>query len=1008
MKLEDFYAALLPRDGVFALFNTNTKAHVFFESQEQLVAATAARSHQANWFFCTASLERQSRKADAVYAKRCLYLDIDCGPDKFEKHPEEAYPTRIEGASELVRFAKETGLRPTIVVSSGAGLHVYYALDDDVDAATWSAMAHALRRVARDAGLLVDSHCTTDLVRVLRPVGSLHYNGNRVEAVGQMGPVWGVDELHELLEKLGGAPKAPTTYRVASGRSKLGVNDDALASREAPSFQEILLNCPAAERAYTEQAQVAEPLWRLMLGVTKFTREGESAAHWISRQHPEYDPEATTAKFEAYRADPPTCDTIASLCNACSSCPHRGKIHTPMVLGYPKPEVVLPPQPPAQTEDRLARVPEHAKSERFTLTPKGLFARVKDRESGEWGETQISTRVFWLESVADPGTNTQDNGFVELAFLDPHGEVLCRPIQSEVFSSRADAMRCLLQLNLNPVNSSALVGQLMHDYIYDQFTRVQAAASRPTVRTRFGVVRDARAAGGIAWAFGPHLIREDGTIQHALLGADLRDCDVGISVLPDSVNYRWNSDVWDALILPGARSQAEYYKQTFDQGPLKLGLAAALSSTMMLFVADEELRADGSPPPYGFTYVLYSRASGLGKSTAMKDAARAFGGTDSVRRAGKKDATPSAIINRAAMSTCLPLLLDEVTDNTPEDAGWYVKTISGGVEKDRANTSGRALRTPRTWSETAIMSTNRPVRELIAAIEDQQTTAIQMRVLEIQCDKLRRLNAEQLNTIDSRRATMLTPYQGCLGAVLAYYTAKTGYAAMRAMGQRFSNEYRAQMPDAMETRFFAAGYAAIRMTMHALEEMGVPLFDMQEIRTEFLHCVTDGLAFKRIHDTSSPARAMERMLSALSPHIVISKSEGRAGVAESAVNAPGTLRMPLAGREVQSSRLTYITMEAARRWAAGAGMGITQLIEEWKAAGLLREVEEKGVAVTQTRIDLGQGLVGFAKLPAEVLIVNKDALAVYSGPLPDNVVPLSAKGPVVEAASAAPAAQNVN
>ena len=523
MKLKDFYAALLPPQGTFALFNTNTKQHVFFESQEELVNATESRSHQANWFFCTAALDENSRKQEFVAAKRCLYWDIDCGPEKHEKHPEEAYPTLEEGISELVRVAKETGLVPSLVVSSGAGLHVYFALSEDISRDAWRMMAHGMKDVAKLHGLLVDSHCTTDSVRVLRPIGGLHYNGNRVALYGGLRKVWAVEELEEKLKQLTRKTltppvSVPATNR-ASGRAKLDVNDGVLASREAPSFTEIVLNCPATEWAYQNQGRVQEPLWRLMLGIAKHTQEGEAAAHWISRDHPEYDPDSTAAKFDAYQADPPTCATIADKCRACDSCPHKGKIHTPMVLGYKRQQIpiVTAPPPAAQTPDKLERVPEHAKSERFKITHQGLFARMKDKETGDWVETQISTRVFWLESVADPGVSQQDNGFVELAFLDPHGEVMLRPMQSEVFSSRADLLRALLQLNLNPVNASAVVGQLMHDYIYDQFTRVQAAANRPTVRTRFGVVRDSKASGGIAWAFGPHLIREDGTIAHALV-----------------------------------------------------------------------------------------------------------------------------------------------------------------------------------------------------------------------------------------------------------------------------------------------------------------------------------------------------------------------------------------------------------------------------------------------------------------------------------------------------------
>ena len=67
-----------------------------------------------------------------------LRLDIDAGPEKLAKHGEDAvYTTQKQAVVAAAEFFKATELVPTYLVSSGAGLHIYYCLDEAIDPEAW-------------------------------------------------------------------------------------------------------------------------------------------------------------------------------------------------------------------------------------------------------------------------------------------------------------------------------------------------------------------------------------------------------------------------------------------------------------------------------------------------------------------------------------------------------------------------------------------------------------------------------------------------------------------------------------------------------------------------------------------------------------------------------------------------------------------------------------------------------------------------------------------------------
>jgi len=350
LSLKDFYQLLLPRvepNPVYALFHVPTKRHVWAKSIDDLIKKTEITNRWESWYFATASFVQPGSRTQAnVSAKRCLYLDIDCGPEKHKRDPDNTYPTAKDGLAAVIAARDTIGLSPTLIVSSGAGLHVYYAVDRDLSPAEWNPLAKALGSKAAAAGLRVDASCTTDSARVLRPVGSLHKNGNRVRALLRVGPVHSPEHLREVLS----ASETALQRAPGASRAKLDVNA-MIAPQYEPtpvSGLKIAEKCAALRRVAQAGGDVPEPEWRAMIGVVKFCVEGVDLAHEWSRGHDSYDPDETQAKFDNYAGTGPTvCASFARFNpKACASCEFNGKITTPCQLGKLSVEAVeaLPPE----------------------------------------------------------------------------------------------------------------------------------------------------------------------------------------------------------------------------------------------------------------------------------------------------------------------------------------------------------------------------------------------------------------------------------------------------------------------------------------------------------------------------------------------------------------------------------------------------------------------------------------------------------------------------------------
>ena len=353
--LLDFYKAVLPEYGNYCLFILPERRHVWVDSLDKLATASEKLSPRKGVYFATSSFEAATSRTQAnVLGLRSLRLDIDAGPDKFAKHGEgKVYATQKDALVATVQFSKTVSLAPSFIVSSGQGLHIYYALTETVTPDAWEPVAKALALLCVQHKFLADPSVTEDTARVLRPIGSLHSEGRVVSLMKATGVVYGLAALGAKL----GAVIAPKR------KYDLSVNDEVLTTFQGPpsSAIKIAQHCPALREIVDLEGDVPEPQWRAMLGLVKRTVEERSIAHEWSIGSSDYDQDEVDAKFDAWTTGPTTCTEFAKHTDTCSTCPHKGRIKSPIVLGL-------------MTAPEIEAIPEEIRPEPPTLlepTPQG-------------------------------------------------------------------------------------------------------------------------------------------------------------------------------------------------------------------------------------------------------------------------------------------------------------------------------------------------------------------------------------------------------------------------------------------------------------------------------------------------------------------------------------------------------------------------------------------------------------------------------------------------------------
>ena len=306
----------------------------------------------------------KGRKATNTAAHQCLYVDIDCGPNK-------EYKTKKEGVAALLAFIEKRDLPQPLIVDSGNGVHAYWVLEEALGYNEWSYLAEALKTSCQKEGFAIDPSVTADGARILRVPGTFNFKAiEKPKAVSVK--AWGERVCSDLLKLRLDFQGATSNKKNA--KRELDSVTLALIERGETNFKKILTishqqaeveetvkviiqnkdgsdggyktekrkvlrsaGCAQLARADSEQATLEEPTWYNALSIAIHCNDGENMIHEISHLHPDYSIGNTVEKAERQREfGPALCSTFQSKSDRpelCVNCPLQGKIRSPIVLG---------------------------------------------------------------------------------------------------------------------------------------------------------------------------------------------------------------------------------------------------------------------------------------------------------------------------------------------------------------------------------------------------------------------------------------------------------------------------------------------------------------------------------------------------------------------------------------------------------------------------------------------------------------------------------------------------
>ena len=295
------------------------------------------------------------RNQPNAVALKSLFLDLAAkGEDK------NSYANLSDAVTALAGFIKVIGFpRPSFMVSSGFGLHVYWTMSRALAPDEWKLLAYALVNAAKQHGLKFDSQCTINSARVMRIPNTVNLKRvneeeNDPRPVVIAGTPAGFDYSIECLAK----PLEPYKFAIPAAQPAASFLEDpalfpprpkvaddlgaGIDTRQPVNLDDVARGCAFIRDALVSGgAAYTNPLWNLTTLISTFTESGRADAHRMGNKHPGYTQASTDGLFDRKEREKaekglgwPSCQTIsASGCTACQACPHFKKGKSPLHWG---------------------------------------------------------------------------------------------------------------------------------------------------------------------------------------------------------------------------------------------------------------------------------------------------------------------------------------------------------------------------------------------------------------------------------------------------------------------------------------------------------------------------------------------------------------------------------------------------------------------------------------------------------------------------------------------------
>lgn len=940
----EFLSMVLPPTGTYCVvgLKDGKPKQTFVASVEELDNYADALVHKGyDAYFALASFADDSgRTITNAVQLNSFFLDLDCGAGK-------PYADQAEGLKALKEFVKTTGLpKPTVVVNSGRGVHVYWVLEQPVEKTEWRSLAEGFKTLCATNKLHADPAVTADVARILRIPETLNFKDRenpQVVEVLMVGARVGIDVLRPKFSVGGFDIPGKKPFQ-----GQLDPTTMALMGNYQSKFKTILLKsvegngCAQIDFIYSNQETVEEPLWRAGLSVAQHCADAAKAIHIISNKHPDYDA-ATTTKKAAQTKGPYTCAAFRqlspTLCAACTL-----TLSSPIQLGreviHPEedaPDPVVEDVEPVTKETRTYTIPKYPfpffRGNVGGIYLQGMPKKNKDGTTEDVDDLLVFPHDFYVvKRLHDP----EDGECVMMRLHLPKDGVreFIMPLRDVI--SKDKFMGTIAEQGV------AVIGKrqeaMMH-YATRWVEELQASGKAEIARKQFGWLSD-----DSAFILGDKEIRHD-RIEYS---------PPSVTTLPivPAFTTRGDFHVWKDVI--NHYRNAEMQARAF-------GLFLGWGGALMKFVGGGMLN--------GFLYNLVSKEGGTGKSTVLQAINSIYGNPDALMMSYKD--THNFRLQRFGVMQNLTVTIDELTNMKPDLMSDMVYDITSGKGKGRMSSKANVERVNNTsWQLPAVSSSNKIIRDALLSIKAFPDAEL-LRILEANLSIDTSMDAvkakQHFGRLASNYGHAMIPYlqyvQGHLPDAITLLN-KVNEKIDRAAGIT-SNE-----------RFWSAG-AAIGITAGIItKNLGLHDIDPKPVMDYAIDLIKDS----RRKNKESMFDSEDFLGAFMQRHfheilVINGTKDGRTGLEHAPIREP---RGPLTVRYEPDTKMLFVAVRPYREECAKYSMAFDGSLEPYQKAGAFLGQKKKRMfagTVTNTAQNVHALVFDAAKLDFfdEDILINAPA-----------------------------------
>lgn len=760
---------------------------------------------------------RSSRsKMNALYQK-AVWADLDVGADI------KKYATQAEAYTAIIAFAKLVGLpRPSAMVNSGGGLHVYWISKTALTPDEWRPFAEGLKGILLANNIKFDASCTADIARILRMPGTLNYKTEPpkpVELLPLPLKLYDFETDLAVVKPFAGAaqvalgPGKPVHSLFAEGVDPASFKDgphalfagllqsepgldagiDKFSEQKvdpAPIFaKQVDGGCEFYREAFrTGGKDHSQPLWNYAILGTTFMENGNAIAHEISKGHADYSAVDTQEKYDikvAERANNggigyPSCALFeANGSKSCAACPLKPKGKSPLNI---RPVVTATVNPTASQSSAAVQVGLPAG---FDFDDRGIICKVIEKRSKEpenEGEElapemvplfQTKLTTFWAQKHPDCLNYTVDvdKGFIHYACV-PHEEM-----SKPGFRAYLANPRCRTMIDTR--------GKAYLEEFYLSILGKLRANLASQHAVPFGWYEENGKIRG--FAFGGRIEMDDGTS---------RPCGIGDPNIKRHYTPTGDLQTWrNACATVTGRKRPEL---------TSIMLMSFASPLAKLIAKDSVLFS-----VYGDT--------AAGKSAAYKVGLSVWGHSKLTK--GSETSTHNNVTTQMAEIKNLPFYWDEIEDDKHrETVAKVMHEASDGVQKGR-NKDGQTTAARGEWKLMIFAASNQSFKEFLYNRNKNHSASI-VRCLEWKVQKIlggpgHMKDAEASALIDKCESNY-----GKMGELYAAFLAQNHEAIAREVVEE-ANKVEAFYGNNGEERYWQAGVACMICAARYAKQLGV-------------------------------------------------------------------------------------------------------------------------------------------------------------------------------------------